>query len=235
MHPDSTFPAIKADKRLYSNPLATPGDIADFVAEGQPLTSFPRGCLRLENGMDPKEGQAANFLFWCPETLPADLVVRWRFRPVREPGLAMFWWSAAGRDGQDLFDPSLPARSGPYRQYHSGAINGYHLSYFRRKNPDERGFHTCNLRKSHGFHLVTQGADPIPDVIDVDRAYALELAVSNGWVRFSIDELPVLWWRDDGETYGPRLGPGHIGFRQMAPMIAEYSDLEVFAAVPVKS
>ena len=32
-------------------------------------------------------------------------------------------------------------------------------------------------------------------------------------------------WKDDGETFGPMLGNGKIGFRQMTPLIAEYSDL----------
>ncbi len=37
-----------------------------------------------------------------------------------------------------LFDPSLAPRAGEYNQYHHGDINAYHLSYFRRKQPDER-------------------------------------------------------------------------------------------------
>jgi len=213
---------------VYENPLAQESDVADFVREGQPIVTFPAGTLRLENGMDPKEGQAANYLFWCPEVFPADVAVSWDFRPIREPGLAMFWIAASGKDGKDLFDPSLAPRAGQYRQYHSGDINAYHLSYFRRSNPEnERTFHTCNLRKSYGFHLITQGADPIPSVIDIKSSYHIEVVKCSGWIWLKINDLPIFEWHDDGREYGPVLEGGRIGFRQMAPLVADYSNLTV--------
>ena len=66
--------------------------------------------------------------------MPADISIEWDFRPIREPGLAMLWFAADGNNGRDLFDSTLAPRSGDYRQYHSSDINGYHASYFRRKN-----------------------------------------------------------------------------------------------------
>jgi hypothetical protein len=211
---------------VYGNPLASEKDVEGFVAEGSPIVSFPAGRMRLENAIDPAEGQAANYLFWCPERMPADIAVTWTFLPIREPGLAMFWMAADGQDGKDLFDPSLARRDGNYRQYHSGDINAYHASYFRRKNVElERTFHTCNLRKSAGFHLVAQGGDPIPSVIDVIEPYRIEVVKCGGWIRFSVNDLCCYEWFDDGQAYGPVLGEGYIGFRQMAPLIAEYGDL----------
>ncbi len=213
---------------IYENALACEADVAGFIREGKPLISFPTGALRLENGIDAAAGQAANYLFWCPEKFPADIAVSWTFRPIREPGLAMFWIGADGRDGKDLFDSSLAQRDGNYRQYHSGDMNAYHASYFRRKNVEhERTFHTCNLRKSHGFHLVAQGADPLPSVLDVINPYKIEVIKCGGWFRFSINELCSYEWFDDGKDFGPVLGEGYIGFRQMAPLIAEYSELQV--------
>jgi len=46
-------------------------------------------------------------------------------------------------------------------------------------------------------------------------------------VIFTINDLQIFDWIDDGETYGPRLGGGKIGFRQMAPLIGEYANLVV--------
>ena len=43
----------------------------------------------------------------------------------------------------------------------------------------------------------------------------------------SVNDLPVLRWVDDGESYGPLLAGGKIGFRQMAPLIAEYANLQI--------
>lgn len=213
---------------IYENALSCEKDVAGFIREGKPLISFPTGALRLENGIDASAGQAANYLFWCPEKFPSDIAVSWHFLPIREPGLAMFWMAANGREGKDLFDSSLAPRDGNYRQYHSGDMNAYHLSYFRRKNVEnERTFHTCNLRKSHGFHLVAQGADPLPSVIDVHDAYRIEVIKCSGRIRFSINDLCCYEWFDDGQAYGPVLEDGYIGFRQMAPLIADYSDLKV--------
>ncbi len=218
---------------IYENPLACPEDIEGFIAEGSPITSFPAGEMRLENAMDPQAGQAANYLFWCPQKMPADLCAEWNFRPIREPGLAMFWFCANGQDGKDLFDPSLAQRAGEYRQYHSGDINGYHGSYFRRKNAKgERSFHTANLRKSCGFHLVCQGADPIPSVIDVLESYRIQVIKCGGYIRFSVNDLPLYEWFDDGKEYGSVLKEGYVGFRQMAPLIADYSDFVIREVKP---
>ena len=138
-------------------------------------------------------------------------------------------FSAMGCNGEDLFDPSLAPRDGQYNLYHSGDINAYHISYFRRKWEDERGFHPCNLRKSKGFHLVAQGADPIPDCADALESYHIRITKNKGRIDFAINDLTVFSWQDDGKEYGPVLGGGKIGFRQMAPMIGEYSDLKVYA------
>lgn len=216
---------------LYSNPLSGPDSLQDFCLEGRALTSFPRGCLRLENAESPGLGQKANYVLWCRKAFPADLLLEMDFRPIREPGLAMLFFSASGRGGQDLFDPSLAPRTGEYVQYHHGDINAFHLSFFRRKEKDERSFHTCNLRKSYGFYLVSQGADPIPDAADADGFYTLSLLKLGPDIRFAVNGLEVLSFRDDGQTYGPRLGGGCIGLRQLAPMAGEYANLRVRAAV----
>lgn len=222
------MPTFQAGKTLYRNPLASPDDVADWVREGSPTLSFPTGAMRLENAMDPSLGQASNYLLWCPHRIEGDFQASWTFRPIREPGLAMFWFAADGHDGRDLFDPSLAKREGQYRQYHSSDIDAYHVSYFRRKNPeDERAFHTCNMRKSAGFHLVTQGADPIPSVIDVHSPYTIEVTHCQQWVRLRINELTIFEWYDDGSVGRPPMSGGYLGFRQMAPMIADYADLHV--------
>ncbi len=215
-------------KLLYENSLSNPACMKDFVAEGKAVTRFPDGRLWLENAESPEKGQAANYVLWCRENFPADFLLEVSFQPIREPGLAMIFFAAAGRNGEDLFDPGLAARTGEYRQYHHGDINAFHLSFFRRKEPDERSFHTCNLRKSYGFYLTAQGADPIPDAADAAAPYQLSLLKRGRDVRFAVNELEVLRFTDDGETFGPLLGGGKIGFRQLAPMIGAYADLRVW-------
>lgn len=214
---------------LYRTALSSPEDVADWTLEGPALMSFPRGALRLESAADPTTGQAANFVAWLPVEHPGDVRISWSFRPLREPGLAMIFWAARSRDGGSVHDPALPVRTGEYEQYHSGAIDAYHLSYYRRMWASERSLHTCNVRKSHGFHFVAQGPDPLPAVLDADRSYRLELTWRGANLHLAIEGLTCLEWVDDGSLGGPARTGGAIGLRQMAPLIAEYSDLLVEA------
>lgn len=215
-------------KQIYENRLASAEDIARFVLEGDGAVTFPMKRMRLESTRHPDEGQLANVVFWCPEEFPQDLAVSWNFWPIREPGLAIMFFGAKGRGGFDLFDPRLAPRQGIYDQYHHGDIDAYHISYFRRRYAEERQLHTCNLRKSYGFHLVAQGADPIPGVADAVGPYRMLIVKQGGLIHFAVNELTVFTWEDDGTSFGPVLGGGKIGFRQMAPLIGEYADLKVY-------
>ncbi len=216
-------------KLIYENPLGCEEDIRGFVLEGSAKISFPEGRLRLENALSADEGQKANYVLWCPEDFPADVRIEWKFLPVKEPGLAILFFAAKGRKGEDIFDEALTKRTGEYVQYHHGDINAFHVSYFRRKEPDERALHTCNLRKSYGFYLTAQGGDPIPDADECRQMYQIALEKKGDTVRFLVEEVEVFRYVDDGAAYGPLLGGGKIGFRQLAPMIGEYADLRVYA------
>jgi hypothetical protein len=218
---------VELGELLYANPLASEKDIDNFRMEGSAAITFPLGKMRMENLMDEEEGQKANFVFWCPEHFPDHIAVSWEFKPIREPGLCIMFFAACGQNGVDLFDSRLKPRSGPYGQYHHGDIDAYHVSYFRRKNPDERRLHTCNLRKSYGFHLVEQGADPIPSIQDVKDPYRIQLIKFGAHIEFSINGLVSFRWHDEGTIGGPPHSAGKIGFRQMAPLIAEYANLTV--------
>ena len=217
---------------LYANPLATERDLAEFRLEGEALLSFPAGRLRMQSALDPALGQRSNSVLWCPVEFPADVSYSWEFYPIAEPGLCMFFFATRGRRGEDLFDPALAPRRGIYDQYHHGDIDGYHVSYYRRRAPEGRAFHVCNLRKSYGFHLVAQGPDPLPDVADAAPPYHLRVdhvgaGARGAHVRFSINDLPILRFVDDGVQYGPLLGGGKVGLRQMAPLVGEYANLAV--------
>jgi hypothetical protein len=214
-------------KIIYENHLAKKEDIEGFVLEGQANISFAGGAMKLKSVVDPKEGQKANFVLWCPVSFPSDVSIEWEFRPIKEPGLAIMFFAAKGKSGVPVLDESLMKRTGEYPQYHSGDINAYHISYFRRKEPDERAFHTCNLRKSYGFHLVAQGADPIPDASVDSDWYSMRIVKKSGHVNFFINDLQIFEYIDDGVSFGDILTGGCIGFRQLAPMEAEYRELRV--------
>lgn len=228
------YGSCRYGRQLYANPLTSAADMAGFVMEGDGAISFPQGRLRLENTRSPSEGQAANLVYWCPESFPDHIAIRWRFWPIRQPGLAILFFAAQGRSGKGVLDPELAPRNGIYDQYHHGDIDAYHMSYYRKSYPEERRLQLCNLRKSYGFHLVAQGADPLPSIPDCEPPYQMEIIKSGEHMQFRIEGIEVLRFRDKGQlgetSIGPPLGAGGLGLRQMAPLIAEYSDLEVVEA-----
>ncbi|KAF2418521.1 DUF1961 family protein [Microbacterium sp. B35-30] len=208
---------------LYRNPLAAASDLQGWVAEGPVAVRADDGGVSLSSS----GGFDDHWTLWCPEVFGDRIRITWEFSPREEPGLAMLFFGATAVDGGSIFDQGVAARSGAYPQYHSSDVRTLHVSYFRRRWEDERAFHTCNLRKSPGFHLVCQGADPLPPVVDArDAFYRIEVVKDAESVAFSIDGLPLFSWTDD-ESTGPRIREGRIGFRQMSPLVARYRNLEV--------
>jgi len=212
---------------IYENPFLCEKDIENFVLEGEASISFDN-CMCIASTHSPKEGQKANYVLWCKETFPANLAITWKFKPLNEPALAMMFFSAKAADQSDLFSNHLKSRNGVYDCYHHGDINAYHVSYFRRKEPDERAFHTCNLRKSYGLHLVAQGGDPIPEISAINEFYELAVVKIENNITFFINGLLIFEFVDDGKTFGSVLQDGKIGLRQLAPTIAQYKDLKVY-------
>jgi hypothetical protein len=210
---------------LYGIALSSASDLDGWVAEG------PMAARGTDDGLELSGagGFDDHWTLWCPEAFPDRVRISWEFSPRSEPGLAMLFFGAASAAGGGIFDGGVAHRTGQYPQYHSGDIRTLHVSYFRRRWEDERAFHTCNLRKSPGFHLVAQGADPLPPVLDAkDAFYRIEVVKDAAHVAFSIDGLPLFAWTDD-ESTGPRVRSGRIGFRQMSPLVARYRNLEVHA------
>lgn len=213
---------------LLSKSLTQAGDTADWIAEGhvEKILDPELGTI-LSNGDPISLGDHAHWTYWLPQDFPSDVHIEWDLKPLREPGLCMVFFAAQGINGRSIFDGSQRARDGYYPQYHSGDINAYHISYFRHKLAAERAFRTCNLRKSHGFHFILQGADPLPPVEDVQGFYHISVKKIADTVSFSINDLQIFTWHDDGQLYGPALTSGKIGFRQMAPMKAAYKNLRI--------
>jgi hypothetical protein len=228
---------------IYSNPLRGPADVRTWIAEGPvQFQTYDDGgpasrgdgtsALVLSGALDAEvHGDHAHWTLWCPEEIPDSVRIAWEFRPLEEPGLAMVFFAARGHGGEDLFSTTLAPRTGYYPQYHSGDIDALHVSYFRRKHALERAFRTCNLRKSAGFELVAQGADPLPPAEDADGFYQLEVLKDGPRVAFSINGLPLFDWVDPGPE---PLGGGYFGIRQMAPLKAAYRNLTISPIQPLR-
>ena len=76
----------------------------------------------------------------------------------------------------------------------------------------ERQFHTCNLRKSKGFHLVAQGADPIPDAYECQYSYKIKISKIDNNIDFYINDLHIFNFYDNESIYGNHIGGGKNWF-----------------------
>ena len=214
---------------LYENNFANDEALNDFILEGSAHISVKDGALRMQNALDPSLGQTANFVLWNKRDFPDKISVEWDFYVLEDPGLAMTFFSARGVNGEDIFDPALPKRTGRYEMYYDGGINAYHISYYRRNDAESKAFNTCNLRKSKGFYLVCQGGDPIPSINDLINPYRIKIIKYEKHIIFYINDLEVFHFIDDGAAYGRVHAGGKIGFRQMAPLVAEYRNLRIYS------
>lgn len=224
VHHKTYFRDYVQGELIYENALSGPGDVAGFVLEGQAKITFPNGRMRMQNVLPASEGQRANFVFWCDQNFPDGIAISWDFWPVSKIGLALMFFSATGKGGESVLDPGLAPRTGEYPQYHHGDINTLHMAYYRRRKVKNISFHTIHLRKSYGHALVKESADPIPTAADAVSPYKIRLVKLGPVVELFIDELPVMKWEDKS---GRPLRSGWIGFRQMAPLIAEYANFKI--------
>jgi hypothetical protein len=220
----SALDVVFADELIYQNPLDSLESVQGWVPEG------PVNVTVADNDNALELTGSADFVYWVPEVFPDNVRITWEFTPISEPGLSILFFGATSVEGGSIFDPDLAPRNGSYPQYHSSDIRTLHVSYFRRRWPEERMFHLTNLRKSPGFYMVAQGADPLPSVPDTNGTfYRIEVVKAGPNVDFSINDLPLFSWVDDDqENTGPGISGGRIGFRQMNPLVARYRNLEVW-------
>lgn len=117
---------------IYQNRLSSSEDLRGWVMEGKGKVRFPEGRMQLENELDPEHyGDDAHFVYWCPETFPDEIIIKWDFYPVREPGLCMIFFAAAYSRGR--FICSAPCEE-------KGKISG--ISFRRHQCPASILFQT---------------------------------------------------------------------------------------------
>lgn len=222
---------IDTDRPVYETSFASAEVLKDWRLEGGKRMSIAEGRLVLES--DPakkgKDGKCIDHLVcWLGRELPADLLIEFTVRPAnRKEGLNIVFFNARGLQGESIFDPKQQPRDGAYKQYHSGTLNSYHISYWAA------GRGTANLRKSKGFHLVAEGKDLVfdtpPDAFQTIRVYK-----RGGAIRLTVDDVVALAWDDDGKTHGPVLDrPGWFGLRQMGHTLrCEYEHVKIYRLKP---
>lgn len=227
VHPDIALRFVPRDvdreHPIYRTAFDNASAIQDWRLEGGQSMRVGDGKLVLESAA------ADNHLVcWLKKEIPADFLLEFSVRPQnRDQGLNIVFFNTRGLHGESVFDSSLAPRNGLFKQYHSGDLNNYHVSYWAG------GRGVANVRKNRGFRLVATG----PDLVVQSPGEAFEtvrLYKRGGQIRLTVDDIVSVAYDDDGKTYGPVwTHSGWIGLRQMGHTVrCEYDSLAVFPLQP---
>jgi hypothetical protein len=206
---------------VYATAFDTPEELANWELEGGYEARIEKGRLVLQNAAP--EGQTSNLVCWLKPVMPADYLLEFTFRPKdHRTGLAIVFLNARGVNGESIFDSSLQTRDGTFRQYTSGDIDNYHISYW------SGGRGSANVRKNVGFDLVAIGDELVYNAPQ-DKMQMIQIYKKGGALRLLVDGKVAVAY-DDERRHGPvHNHTGWIGLRQMGHTEwAEYGRLRVY-------
>lgn len=214
------------DHPVYETSFDDSRVLKDWKLEGGLRMSVVDGNLVLQStpGSTQSETNANHLVCWLTKEMPADFLLEFSVRPEnRKQGLNIVFFNARGLRGESIFDPALAPRDGLFKLYHSGDLNGYHISYWAA------GRGTANCRKNRGFHLVAEGKDLITDGL-AGTFQTVRIYKRGGKIRCTVDDVLSLAYDDDGTTFGPVwTHRGWIGLRQMGHTVrCDYGHLKVW-------
>jgi hypothetical protein len=162
---------------------------------------------------------------WCPENFPENFIAEWDVQIVSKYGLCIVFFAANGDNGKSIFDPSLAKRNGIFKQYHSGDINSYHISYYAATPLGVRSM--ANMRKNKGFYLVANGPTGIE--YGDKSVHKIKLIKEGGHTQLAVNGKKIIDFTDDGKTYDSIWKSGKIGLRQMKWTKAKYRNFKVYS------
>lgn len=225
-----TPPDVDRRHPVYETTFDDPAVLGDWRLEGGLSMNVADGrlVLRSKPGSTRSEAHANHLVCWLTREVPADFLLEFSVRPEnRKQGLNIVFFNARGLHGENIFQPPIQPRNGLFKQYHSGDLNNYHVSYWA----GDRG--TANLRKNHGFHLVAVGKDLIAPA-PADAFQTVGIYKRGATIRVTVDDVVSVAFDDDGKTFGPVWNhSGWIGLRQMGHTVTcEYDALRIFPLKP---
>lgn len=207
---------------------------AEWIAEGWGGVEIRHGKLRVAPSPFDAKGQPtavappqrSHMVIWNQRIFPADFLLEFEMSPSGSTnGLTLMLFCATGKNGEDIFDLSLPPRRADYATYHSGALANYTDSYWSRNTETESV--SNRLRKNPGFIEVASGPSLTTGPTDV--THRLRILKCGAHLEVEINGKVMLKWDD---TEKP-LGAGRIGLRSMegVTMVA-YDNFKVWQVTP---
>jgi len=154
-------------------------------------------------------GKRSHMVVWNRRVFPPDFLLAFDVNHCGSTnGLTIVFFCATGKNGEGIFDVSLPPRRGDYATYHSGALANYSDAYWSRNTTEESA--SNRLRKNPGFQPLAAGESRTTGPTDV--THHIRILKVGGRIEIEVDGNVVLQYDD---TQNP-LGAGRIGLRSMA-------------------
>ncbi len=195
---------------------ASPAPDAEWIAEGWGGAVVRGGRLLVAPSPFDEAGkprpvepdQRSHMVIWNRRIFPADFLLELEMSPCGSTnGLTIVFFCGAGRNGEDIFDLSLPPRRADYQAYHSGAVANYTDSYWSRNTETESL--SNRLRKNPGFKQVAEGPSLTTGRTDV--THRLRILKSGPRIEIEVNGKIVIKWDDTERPHGA----GRIGLRSM--------------------
>jgi hypothetical protein len=213
-----------------------PNPDAEWVAEGQGGAAVCNGRLQVSpvafascgRPVDRDSAEPSHMVVWNKYRFPADLLFEFTVNHHgSNDGLTLVFFAAEGLEGQDIFAPDLPPRSGVYRNYNRGELRNYTVSYWsRNQKPSlvKRGErYTNRMRRNPGANKLSTEYSRTDRCSDCD--YRVRILKAGGLIAVEINGEVV------NQVIDPEpLGSGFIGLRNMMGVDrVSYDDFEVWA------
>jgi hypothetical protein len=208
--------------------IARPDPDAEWIAEGWGGVEIRDGKLRVAPspfdaaGLPRPAERRSHMVVWNRRIFPADFLLEYGMSPdASTNGLAIVFFCAAVKDGDDIFALSLPPRRADYASYHSGAIANYSDSYWSRNTAGESV--SNRLRKNPGFQLVAEG--PSLTTGSTAVTHHVRILKSGAHIEIEMNGHAIFQWDDPAKP----LGAGRIGLRSMEGVTTvSYSGFKVW-------
>lgn len=212
--------------------IGKPDVNAEWIAEGLGGVDVRDGKLRAspvpfdQDGDQISGAERSHLVIWNKNIFPENFLLEFEMNPNNSTsGLTIVFFSATGKNGEDIFDVSLPPRQADYKSYHSGALANYSDSYFSRNTEAESL--TNRLRKNPGFTLAAEAMSLTTGA--TDKTFHIRILKFGGHIEIEIDGKTIFKWND---TEKPR-GAGRIGLRSMEGVsLITYDNFKVWKVSP---
>ena len=208
--------------RHHNQRIAAPPPGVDWVLEGGGKAWTEKGRCHVKSDRHQ--------VLWNTREFPRNFMIEFGIAPGdSKVGLTIIFFATRNVRGGAPWERWMQSRDGDFRTYHSGELNGYHLSYWAC-NPFDGGIlrRTTNLRKNSAFLMPCAGTDRIGGM--GPGPHRVRLLKVGPKIRLETNGRLSLAFDDDGKTYGPVWDrPGWIGLRQMGhSRHVAYTDFKVW-------